>query len=125
MIALYHLHGWGNAIVQEEPAMATLLAYARAGHARVYYQVARCYETGLGVQRDLSEAFYWYSQLEPFALFNRQGSAVVEDNIDEELDQYVTSALLRLAEFYRHGWRTVRNVDKANQLIQLVSERTL
>ncbi|KAG2220030.1 hypothetical protein INT45_012206 [Circinella minor] len=123
MIALYHLHGWGNAIVQEEPAMVTLLAYARAGQARVYYQVARCYETGLGVQRDLSEAFHWYSQLEPFAFLNRQEPT--EDNIDEELDQDVTRALLRLAEFYRHGWRTVRNVDKANQLIQLVSERTL
>ncbi|KAI9489918.1 hypothetical protein BDB00DRAFT_875886 [Zychaea mexicana] len=117
MIALYHLHGWGNAIVQEEPAVATLLAYARAGHARVYYQIARCYETGLGVQRDLSEAFRWYSQLEAFASNH--------EDTDEELDQDVTHALLRLAEFHRHGWKTVKNTERADQLLQLASERTL
>ncbi|KAI9246878.1 hypothetical protein BDA99DRAFT_543066 [Phascolomyces articulosus] len=125
MIALYHLHGWGHVRVQEEQAMEALLSYARKGYARAYYQVARCYETGLGVQRNLSEAFHWYRQLEPFAHLNLYGSTFVEDIMNEELHHDVTRALTRLAEYHRHGWETKVDLDRANQLLHLAHERAL
>lgn len=121
MMARYRLHGWGDVSIQDKVAMMVLLRYARAGEARVFYEVAWSFERGLGVDQDLKQAFIWYSQLEQLASTLTQEE---EELLDDDLQQDITNALVRLVEFYRCGWTTRVDLAKATTLENQIARRS-
>lgn len=115
MMARYKLHQWHTACTEEEQhdAITTLLRYANddeeeGGDARVFYEVALCYDHGYVVEKNMDKAFEWYSHLEQF---HAQLNDDAQDMLEEELQQDIRKALYRLADYYRNGW--VTQVDHA------------
>ncbi|KAI7876672.1 HCP-like protein [Lichtheimia hyalospora FSU 10163] len=120
MMARYRLHKRHTTCTDEEQrdAMTTLLKYANEGDARVFYEVALCYENGHAVDKNMDKAFQWYSRLEQF---HAQLSDDAQDMLQEELQEDISKALYRLAEFYRNGTVTNVDLDKAAALEQCAS----
>lgn len=82
MVALYHLNGWGP--VERDPTYGfqLLLELAEAGASEAFVQVAKCYEDGMGVSPDLTQALVYWEL------------AAAMDDID---------ALIRVGEFQEKG----------------------
>ncbi|KAF7720534.1 hypothetical protein EC973_007666 [Apophysomyces ossiformis] len=56
MVAIYHLYGWG--IREPDPGLAfnMLLSLVQSGLKEVPLAIAKCYEEGVGIQKDLVKA---------------------------------------------------------------------
>ncbi|KAF7723261.1 hypothetical protein EC973_002154 [Apophysomyces ossiformis] len=60
MVALYHVHGWGRNEPDPSRGFELLLQIAESGGSEAFVEVARCYELGIGVDRNLTKALtYW------------------------------------------------------------------
>lgn len=122
MIARYHLFGWANVTVQAEEAAATLLNFAQheSFGYRVYLQVAQCFEQGLGLTQDFSQAFYWYGQV-----LNKSHQTENDDMamMDEEIEEDEAFAMFKLAEFYRQGLVVTKDEEKAESLYNLAARK--
>ncbi|KAI8137860.1 hypothetical protein BJV82DRAFT_583344 [Fennellomyces sp. T-0311] len=95
MIALYHIHGWGRIPVDPEHGFEQLREIAEIGGTQAYAEIARCYDEGIGVERDISRALlYW------------ELAAEVQQDI---------AAMMRAGEIYEHGLAGHTNPTKANQ----------
>lgn len=128
MIARYHLHGWADATLQAEEAAATLIRFAqeeRYGY-RVYLQVGYCFEHGLGVEKNLRQAFHWYGEVVNKAhLIDQQQSQEILPMmlLDEEIEEDEASAMFKLAEFYRQGIVVSQDTKKADDLYRLAARK--
>jgi TPR repeat protein len=132
MIARYHLHGWANVSIQAEEAAATLIRFAQEEEKfgyRVYLQVAQCYELGLGVPKDLLQAFHWYGEVVSKAHIlisaNDSSSSAydVAMVIDEEIEEDEACAMFKLAGFYRKGLVVAQDIKKADDLYRLAARK--
>ncbi|KAI8393861.1 uncharacterized protein BYT42DRAFT_542057 [Radiomyces spectabilis] len=115
MLARYRLHGWGNIPAEPEKAAAELVELAQSGDVKLYLEVAQCYEFGIGLTRNMHEAFEWYQRL--------VSHHHDQDTMDDEDREDQAEALYKLAEFHRHGWATPVDLEKANRLYHLASEK--
>ncbi|KAI8639391.1 hypothetical protein BD408DRAFT_272249 [Parasitella parasitica] len=128
MIARYHLYGWANVVIQAENAAATLIRFAqeeRYGY-RVYLQVGQCFQHGLGVEKDLRQAFHWYGEVVSKAhLIDQQQSQEILPLmlLDEEIEEDEASAMFSLAEFYRQGLVVAKDTKKADDLYRLAARK--
>ncbi|CEP08949.1 hypothetical protein [Parasitella parasitica] len=128
MIARYHLYGWANVDVQAEHAAATLIRFAqeeRYGY-RVYLQVGLCFEHGLGVDKNLRQAFHWYGEVVSKAhLIDQQQPQEILPMmlLDEEIEEDEASAMFNLAEFYRQGIVVAKDINKADNLYRLAARK--
>ncbi|KAL9546706.1 hypothetical protein PS6_007515 [Mucor atramentarius] len=128
MIARYHLHGWANVTVQAEEAAATLIRFAQEekyGY-RVYLQVGECFEQGLGVEKNLRQAFHWYGEVVSKAyLIDQQSTQEILPMmlLDEEIEEDEASAMFKLAEFYRQGLVVSQDTKKADDLYRLAARK--
>ncbi|KAI7906989.1 uncharacterized protein BX663DRAFT_494427 [Cokeromyces recurvatus] len=134
MIARYHLYGWANDDItsiqaSKEEAAATLIQFAKDedfGY-RVYLDVAQCYENGLGVEQDLNQAFYWYSELinKSYSLADQQKEifSTMMMLLDEEIEEDEATAMFKLAEFYRRGLVDKVDIKKADDLYRLAASK--
>lgn len=128
MIARYHLHGWADVTLQAEEAAATLIRFAqeeRYGY-RVYLQVGYCFEHGLGVEKNLRQAFHWYGEVVNKAhLIDQQQSQEILPMmlLDEEIEEDEASAMFKLAEFYRQGIVVSQDTKKADDLYRLAARK--
>ncbi|KAG0183237.1 hypothetical protein DFQ28_000107 [Apophysomyces sp. BC1034] len=94
MVALYHLNGWGRKEREPSKGFDLLLQIAESGGSEAFIEVAKCYEEGIGVDRDLTKAMtYWELAAEM-------------DDVD---------ALIRLGEYYENGWTGQADVTEANK----------
>lgn len=126
MITKYHLYGWGNVTVKAEEAASTLIAFAQEesfGY-RVYLEVAQCFENGIGVEKNLRQAFHWYSEVINKAhLIDQQQEFSPLMFLDEEIEEDEALAMFKLAEFYRQGLVVERDTKKADDLYQLAAKK--
>lgn len=128
MIARYHLHGWANVTVQAEEAAATLIRFAQEekyGY-RVFLQVGECFELGLGVEKDLRQAFYWYGEVvsKAYLIDQPQPQEILPMMLlDEEIEEDEAFAMFKLAEFYRQGVVVSQDTKKADDLYQLAARK--
>ena len=54
---------WGQQSIEElfnPKRFSNNIEAARRGNSRAQYEIAQCYEDGIGVEKDIKKAFYWY-----------------------------------------------------------------
>ncbi|KAI7894148.1 uncharacterized protein EV154DRAFT_579951 [Mucor mucedo] len=60
MVALYYLNGWGRKSQDTQTGLSILLDIAKAGGSVAFVPIARCYEEGIGTERDMLKSIaYW------------------------------------------------------------------
>lgn len=122
MLCRYQLYGWGNVPARPAEAASTLIELAEAGEHRVFFQVAQCYDLGLGVALDRKQAFVWYNRHVTYYQ-TRIEEQDDEDWMDEEEQLNFAEALFRLAVFHKHGWAVPADPAKAAHFYHLAAER--
>lgn len=92
-----------SAIRQKDYASAVqiLTSEAEKGDAEAQFRLASLYRGGLGVEKNLQQAFEWMDKAA------QQGHAKAEYN---------------LGEFYYHGWGVARDREKANHWYEKAAE---
>lgn len=116
MLATYELYGLGGVTVDEENAASKLLVLAEEGYLKAFFQVAQCYEKGIGFAKDDSKALEWYVSLVHNPNFD-------QDSLDEDDFEDLAQAYYRLAEYYRLGKVVAADLEKATTLYQISAER--
>lgn len=120
MCAQYKLYGWGGVQPCPEEAFATLIHHAKASNdVRAIIQVARCYEQGHGVTRDLKLAQMWYERLVDLCDDDNDN----DDAASEQIQQDLAEALYKLAEFYHRGVAGHKHTVKAFTLYKHAAEK--
>lgn len=61
-IASYTLNGIAGYEKNEERGLALMLEAAQLGHKRSMYVIGQRYENGKGLEQDMEQAIYWYSE---------------------------------------------------------------
>ncbi len=61
-VAAYTLNGTGGIAKNESEGIRLLLESAELGHKRAMYAIGKRYETGDGLELDIEQARYWYSE---------------------------------------------------------------
>ncbi|KAI8365243.1 uncharacterized protein BYT42DRAFT_589295 [Radiomyces spectabilis] len=102
MVALYQLNGWGRVPRDPVKGFTLLLEVAKAGGSEAFVEVAKCYEEGIGVQRDQESALsYW------------RDAAAMED----------VEAIERVGYYHQHGLGGEPvNDDEAKQCYALADQ---
>ncbi|KAI8375077.1 hypothetical protein EDC96DRAFT_497811 [Choanephora cucurbitarum] len=123
MIARYHLYGWANVAIQTKDAVAALIRFAQDEKigCRVYLDLAQCFEHGIGVEKDLVQAFHWYGEIisRSHAIEQQQDPML----FDEEFEEQEATAMFKLAEFYRKGMIVQKDTSKADNLYRLAAQK--
>lgn len=101
MVAMYHLLGWAPAQQDTVRGFQELLSIAKEGVVEVFEQVAKCYEGGIGVEKDSAKALGYWMDL----------AASGDQN-----------ALERVKAYYDMGIATADELDSARQSYALVTE---
>lgn len=126
MITKYHLYGWGNVSIQAKEAASTLVRFAQEesfGY-RVFLELAQCFENGIGVEKNLRQAFHWYGEVINKAhLMDQQQEIFPMMFLDEEMEEDEATAMFKLAEFYRQGLVVERDLKKADNLYRLAAKK--
>ncbi|KAI9275449.1 hypothetical protein BDA99DRAFT_495494 [Phascolomyces articulosus] len=94
MVALYHIHGWGRIPIDQHEGFRLLRQVADAGGAQAFAEVARCYEEGIGVERDTVQALTFWEM-----------AAEAQQDI---------GAMMRAAEIHEKGLAGQMNPQKAS-----------
>ncbi|KAI8096998.1 uncharacterized protein BX664DRAFT_325369 [Halteromyces radiatus] len=83
MVAFYYLNGWGSIEKDQPRGFELLLDAANHGASIAFIDVAKCYENGIGVEEDKSQAYHYWS----FAA-----------------DMNLVEAMDRVSLYHREGW---------------------
>lgn len=116
MLAYYELNGLGGISIQEENAVSKFIHLAEKGYTKAFFQVAQCYELGIGVSRDLDKALSWYVALIHYPVID-------QDSLDADDQDDLSRAYFCLAEYYRLGKVVSVDQEKAMTLYQIAAER--
>lgn len=100
MVALYHLNGWGGVEPNSKLGFEQLLSLAKEGVTQVFEEVARCYEEGIGVEKNQSKALSYWMDL-----------AVAGDK----------TGLERVREYHRLGLATAQELKSAEDSFNLAT----
>lgn len=120
MVSLYQLYGWGDIPARPTEAAASLLKLATqdGGEPKVFIHVAKCFHSGLGVEKDRTKAFEWFGRV-----VTHHQDLLDEEGLDEQDELDYAEAVFYLAEYYAHGWDVVVvDHSKAMDLYQLAAE---
>ena len=61
-VAVYYLNGTGGMQKNEQEGVRLLMKSAQLGHKRAMYAIGKRYENGDGLELDIEQAKYWYSE---------------------------------------------------------------
>ncbi|KAG2220900.1 hypothetical protein INT45_013029, partial [Circinella minor] len=94
MVALYHIHGWGRIPIDEHEGFRLLRQVADAGGVQAFAEVAKCYDEGIGVECNITQALKFWEM-----------AAEAQQDIN---------AMMRAAEIYEKGLAGQMNSQKAS-----------